>query len=63
MNKEISGALLVVGILLTIWGVSAFKSFASEVSLFFTGSPTSKAVWFLVFGIVAVLVGLLGLLS
>jgi len=61
MNKGMSVALLVVGILLIIWGVSASESFSSDVSRFFTGSPTNKAVWLLVAGIVAAIVGLFGL--
>jgi hypothetical protein len=32
-----SVALLVVGIVLLIWGVSATESFSSDVSQFFTG--------------------------
>jgi hypothetical protein len=62
MNKGMSVALLVVGIVLLIWGVSATESFSSDVSQFFTGSPTDKAVWLLVGGIVATIVGLFGLL-
>lgn len=62
MNKGISVALLTVGILLIIWGVNALGSFSSDVSRFFTGSPTNKTVWLLVGGIVAVIVGLFGLL-
>ena len=61
MNKSISAALLVVGIFLMIWGVSASESFSSDVSRFFTGSPTNKAMWLLVGGIAAAVVGLLGL--
>jgi len=62
MNKGISAALLVIGILLIIWGINAWGSFSSEVSRFFTGSPTNKTVWLLVGGVVAVIVGLYGLL-
>ena len=62
MNKGMSVALLVVGILLLIWGVSAMESFSSDVSRFFTGSPTDKAVWLLVGGVVSSIVGLFGLL-
>ena len=62
MNKSMSVALLVVGIVLLIWGVSATESFSSDVSRFFTGSPTNKAVWLLIGGIVAAIVGLLGVL-
>ena len=61
MNKGMSAAFLVVGILLIIWGVSATESFSSDVSRFFTGSPTNKAVWLLVTGIVAAIVGLFSL--
>jgi hypothetical protein len=62
MNKGMSVALLVVGILLIFWGVSATSSFGSDVSRFFTGSPTNKTVWLLAGGIVAAIVGLFGLL-
>jgi hypothetical protein len=62
MNKGISVALLVAGIVLAIWGVSALESFSSDVSRFFTGSPTNRAVWLLVAGIVTTIVGLFGLL-
>ena len=62
MNKSMSVALFVVGILLLIWGVSATESFSSDVSRFFTGSPTNKAVWLMVGGIAATIVGLFGLL-
>jgi len=62
MNKGMSVALLVVGMLLIGWGVSASESFSSDVSRLFTGSPTDKAVWLLIGGIVAAIVGLFGLL-
>jgi hypothetical protein len=62
MNKGMSVALLVVGALLIVWGISASESFSSDVSRFFTGSPTNKAVWLLIGGIVAGIVGLFGLL-
>ena len=60
MNKAISIALLVGGIVLIMIGVNATKSFSSDVSRFFTGSPTDKAVWMLIGGIVAAVVGLFG---
>jgi hypothetical protein len=62
MTKGMSVALLVAGIVLLIWGVSATESFSSDVSRFFTGSPTNKAVWLLIGGIVGTTVGLFGLL-
>jgi hypothetical protein len=60
MNKIVSLALLVGGIILIILGVNATNSFSSDVSKFFTGSPTDKAVWMLIGGILAVVVGLGG---
>lgn len=62
MNKGMSVALLVVGIVLIVWGVSASESFSSGVSRVLTGSPSDKAVWLLSGGIVAAIVGLFGLL-
>lgn len=58
MNKAFSLALLVGGIVLMIIGINATNSFGSDVSRFFTGSPTDKAVWMLIGGIAAVVVGL-----
>jgi uncharacterized membrane protein YidH (DUF202 family) len=60
MNKSISLALLVGGIVLIIFGVSATNSFSSDVSRFFSGSPTDKAIWLLIGGIVAAVAGLAG---
>jgi hypothetical protein len=58
MNRIISIAILVGGVVLMIIGINATKSFSSDVSRFFTGSPTDKAVWMLIGGIVATIVGL-----
>lgn len=58
MNKIFSLALLVGGLVLMIIGINATNSFSSDVSQFFTGSPTDKAVWMLIGGIVATVVGL-----
>ena len=60
MNKAVSLALLAGGIVLIVIGVNATKSFSSDVSRFFTGSPTDKAVWMLIGGIVAASIGLFG---
>ena len=62
MNKLISLAILAGGIVLVIYGASASNSFSSDVSRFFTGSPTDKTIWLLVGGIVAIIIGLVGLL-
>jgi hypothetical protein len=42
-------------------GVQATNSFSSDLSRFFTGSPTDKAVWMLIGGIAAGVIGLFGL--
>jgi len=62
MNKLISLAILAGGIVLVVFGVAATDSFSSDVSRFFTGSPTDKAIWMLIGGIVAIIIGLAGLL-
>jgi hypothetical protein len=62
MNRTISLALLVGGVVLMVIGVSATNSFSSDVSRFFTGSPTDKAVWMLIGGLVAAVIGLAGTL-
>ena len=62
MNKIASLALLVGGVVLIIIGINATNSFSSDVSRFFTGSPTDKAIWILIGGIVATVVGLAGTL-
>jgi hypothetical protein len=62
MNRIIFLALLVGGIVLVVFGINATQSFGSQVSKFFTGSPTDKAMWLLLGGIVASVVGLFGML-
>jgi hypothetical protein len=58
MNKTVSLALLAGGVVLLILGINAMDSFGSDVSRFFTGSPTDKAVWMFIGGIGATVVGL-----
>ncbi len=62
MNRLVSIILLVGGVVLVILGVQATNSFSSDISRFFTGSSTDKAVWMLVAGTVAGLVGLVGIM-
>lgn len=61
MDKVVSLTILAGGILLIIFGVSASKSFSSDISRFFTGTPTDKAIWMLVGGVVATVIGLVRL--
>lgn len=62
MNKPISVALLVAGLLLLALGVAAAASLGSDFARFFTGAPTDRAVWFLLAGAVATVAGAAGLL-
>ena len=61
MNKPISLALVVGGVIALIYGISAADSIGSSFSRFFTGSPTDKSVWLLIGGAVAIAVGVAGL--
>ena len=63
MIKAASLALLAGGILLTIFGVNAMNSASSDLSRFFTGAPTDRAIWMLVGGIVMLVAGLAGLMN
>lgn len=60
MNKIISLILLIGGIALFIFGISASNSLGSDVSNFFTGTPTDKAVWMLVGGAIIAALGFFG---
>lgn len=62
MNRLISLALLVCGILLIIAGVSASESISSDFTRLFTGNPTDKTIWLLIGGAVAAILGVSGLL-
>lgn len=62
MNRLISLALLIGGILLIGYGLNASDSISSSFSRFFTGNPTDQTVWFLLGGIVATGLGAAGLL-
>lgn len=56
-QRIIGLVLFVVGIVLLVMGIRAYDSFSSQVSNFFTGSPTDRAVWLTIGGILAMLVG------
>lgn len=62
MIKAVPLVLLAGGILLTIFGIAAMNSASSDISRFFTGAPTDKAMWLLIGGIATSVVGLAGLL-
>jgi hypothetical protein len=63
MNLAVALALLAGGILLTIFGVNAMNSVSSDISRFFTGAATDRAIWTLVGGLVMGIVGLVLLMQ
>ena len=62
MNKAVSLALLVAGIVLIVYGISASNSVGSGFSRMFTGSPTDKTLWLLIGGGAAALICLVGVM-
>ncbi len=62
MNRGVSVALIAAGAVLVVWGVSASQSFSSDISRLFTGVFTDRTTWLWIGGVVAVAVGLSGIL-
>lgn len=62
MNRIVSLALLIAGIILLLYGINASESLGSEFSRLFTGKPTDETVWLLLGGIVVTAIGAGGLL-
>lgn len=57
MHRAIGLGLLAVGVVLLVIGISAADSFSSDVSRFFTGEPTNRAVWYMIGGVAAIVTG------
>lgn len=55
--RPLGVALLVVGVILLIFGISSSESISSSFSEFFTGKPTDKTVWLLIGAAAALIVG------
>lgn len=62
MNKPLSLALLIIGIVLLIYGISASDSIGSEFSRLFTGKPTDETIWLLLGGVLVTAIGAGGLM-
>lgn len=62
MNKSLFIAVLIVGVVLLVYGFIASDSVGSDLSRLFTGEPTDRAIWLLVGGAVAAIVGVVGLM-
>lgn len=63
MRRAIGIVLIVVGITLLVLGINAADSLSSQISEFFTGNPTDRAIWFLITGIAAIVGGIVTALS
>lgn len=59
MNNRILAVILIaVGVCLLIYGMQASQSLGSDLSRFFTGSPTDRTIWLIVGGLAALIGGL-----
>lgn len=63
MNKVVGLVLVVVGAILLYLSYQASQSLASEASEVITNQPTDSTLWYLIGGVVAVIIGLYALLK
>jgi len=63
MDQRVSIALLVSGVVLLVFGFNAYHSASSDISRFFTGAPTDKALWLLISGAITGIAGFVGLVK
>ena len=63
MAKLVSLGLIIGGVVLISYGVTASDSVSSDFSRFFTGSPTDRTMWLLIGGSIVTLLGVGGLFS
>lgn len=61
MQKMISAALLVGGLVLLYFGYQETQSFGNEVNEFVTGSPDDRSMWMMGGGAAIAIAGLVGL--
>jgi Mn2+/Fe2+ NRAMP family transporter len=57
MNKAVSIAILIAGIVLLVFGINAQDSLASNAKEAMTGTPTDKSMWLIVLGLIGIIVG------
>jgi divalent metal cation (Fe/Co/Zn/Cd) transporter len=62
MDKFISIAVLIAGLILLYFGYSETQSVTGEVSEAVTGQPTDNAIWFIIGGAVLAIIGIGGLI-
>lgn len=57
MNRIAGMAILAVGVVLLVMGISASESVGSDLSRLFTGAPTDKSIWLMLGGVAAIAIG------
>lgn len=57
-QRAIGLALLAVGAILLIYGISTSESLGSQIFEFFSGNPTDRTVWLIIGGVAALIIGL-----
>jgi len=57
LNRLASTLIIAAGIVLLVLGFTAMDSVGSDISRFFTGSPTDKSVWMVIGGLAALVIG------
>ena len=58
MMRVAGAAMVVLGVVLTAYGLNSADSLNSRVTRLFTGQPTDRAMWLLIGGILSVFIGL-----
>ncbi|HYE03626.1 MAG TPA: DUF3185 family protein [Phycisphaerales bacterium] len=58
MHRAIGLGIAAVGVVLLIFGLNASDSPVSEISEAVTGEPTNEAMWKIIGGIAAIVIGL-----
>lgn len=57
MNRPLSIAILVIGIVLLVFGINAHDSIASSAKEAVTGTPTDKSMLLIVLGVLGIVIG------
>jgi hypothetical protein len=57
MQRYLGIGVAVIGVVLLVMGINEADSIASRFSKFFTNSPTDRAVWLIIGGLAAIVVG------
>lgn len=58
MSRGVGVLLIIIGAGLLVWGYKESSSITADLSNLFSGQPTDKAVWYVIGGAAALLIGL-----